>query len=157
VRWRPRSAGFVPALADEARVGRLLGDIPVLGAGAAVAATGFEMYDDMTMKHWSFWEALGRDAPPNLAAIGAEAAVAALPVDSAAVVVGLAGIAGYGIGSYGYELTHVPWSANIHSDGVIGGTIGSFEQAGVATWQNDMFGFYKGGTHDAVSLWHDIF
>ena len=148
----------VPALADEARMGRLLGDIPVLGAGAAVAATGFEMYDDMTTKHWSFWEALGRDAPPNLAAIGAETVVAAtLPIDSTAAVAGLAVVAGYGIGSYGYELAHVPWSATIHMDGVVGGTIESFKQAGVATWQNDMYGLSKNVSHDATRLWHSIF
>jgi uncharacterized protein YukE len=148
----------VPALADEARMGRLLGDIPVLGAGAAVAATGFEMYDDMTTKHWSFWEALGRDAAPNLAAIGAETVVVAtLPIDSTAAVAGLAVVAGYGIGSYGYELSHVPWSATIHMDGVVGGTIESFKQAGVATWQNDMYGLSKSVSHDATRLWHSIF
>src|ERR1035438_3975230 len=148
----------VPALAEETRVGSLLGDIPVLGAGAAVATTGFEMYDDMTTKHWSFWEALGRDAAPNAAGLGAETVVAAtLPIDSTAAVAGVAVIAGYGIGSYGYELAHVPWSATIHQDGVIGGTIESFKQAGVATWQNDMYGLSKSVSHEATRLWHGIF
>jgi uncharacterized protein YukE len=148
----------VPALAEETRLGRLLGDIPVLGAGAAVATTGFEMYDDMTTRHWSFWEALGRDAVPNAAGLGAETVVAAtLPIDSTAAVAGLAVVAGYGIGSYGYELAHVPWSATIHHDGVVGGTIESFKQAGVATWQNDMYGLSKSVSHDATRLWRSIF
>lgn len=151
----------VPALAEEARLGRLLGDIPVLGAGAAVAATGFEMYDDMTTKRWSFWHALAADAPPNLAAIGVEAGVGAALITAdvsvpVGVVAGVTLAAGYGVGSYGYELTHVDWAGNIHHGGVVGGTVESFKDAGVATWQNDMYGFGKGIGHDATSLWHHV-
>ena len=67
-----------------------------LGAGAAVAATGFEMYDDMTTRHWSFWHALAADAPPNLAAIGAETGIGVAAMTSE-VTVPTAAIVGGGL------------------------------------------------------------
>lgn len=155
-------SAVVPALADsDVRIIRLLSDTPLVGVGLAAVVTAIEMDQDMTTRHWSFWHALAADAPPNFIALGVEtlavAGLATLPIDVPTVAIVGAGVAiGYGIGSYGYELTHVDWGANIHQDGVVGGTLESFKDAGVATWQNDLYGLYASAKHPVTSLWHDV-
>ncbi|MGK5642147.1 hypothetical protein ACSNOK_28100 [Streptomyces sp. URMC 126] len=166
--WESRFKGSGPArltineVAERYR-GRGVGSIGKLGAastGLTAAMVGLQMYDDHRTRGWSYGEAFARDAAPAAAGMaigtGVESAIvsasAANPVVAGGVVLGV--VAGYGVGTAGYELTHAHWGSNIHKYGVIGGIEESLGEAGSKWWHNDVEDMGRKIGNTAKSTWH---
>ncbi|KAB7850260.1 hypothetical protein [Streptomyces mobaraensis] len=151
----------------ESRFGRNLGLAGRLGAAGTalnVGMVGLQMYDDHRTNGWSYKEAFARDATPAAVGMavgtGVETGLAGLSAVSlpASLTVGAGVVVGYGVGTFGYELTHkAHWGRNIHEHGVIEGIGYSFADAGKEWWKSDVKGMGKKIGHTAAKAWHGIF
>ncbi|KNB52984.1 hypothetical protein [Streptomyces caatingaensis] len=152
---------------SESYGGKGLGAAGKLGAASTVlnaGMVGLQMYDDMRTRNWSWQEALARDATPAAAGMaagtvveGGLAAATAVSVPASAAV-GLGIVAAYGVGTFGYELTHsAHWGSNIHKYGVVEGIGRSFGDAGKEWVKSDVVGMTKKVGHTAMKAWHGLF
>jgi len=93
------------------------------------------------------------------AALGGLEGWAGRPAPVAAVVAVGGGVAlSYGIGTYGYELTHAGnWEAHIRQDGVISGVGEGFADASSAWWKEDAVGLKDRIGSSAKGLWNSVF
>ncbi|GAA0383397.1 hypothetical protein [Streptomyces luteireticuli] len=137
-----------------------LGSYGAISTGLTGAMVGLQMYDDHRQRGWSWQESFARDATPAAAGMWAGGAMEGLIVGAGAsnpVVAGgvLAGVAvGYGVGTFGYELTHAHWGDNIHKYGVVNGIGHSFGEAADNWWENDAKGMYHKGENAVKGAWH---
>ncbi|MGI5337892.1 hypothetical protein ACQEVS_11070 [Streptomyces sp. CA-181903] len=181
--WQQRVKGSATArvtIGDIAEKYRVRGAGPVVGRFGAVstgltgAMVGLQMYDDHRTRGWSWRESFARDATPAAvgmwAGAGAESLIVGASASNPVVAVGvLGGVAvGYGVGTFGYELTHAHWGDKIHKYGVLKGIGYSIGEAGGKWIDNDLVDMkdktvetakkvgsgIKGGVKKA---WHGIF
>ncbi|GHF45719.1 WXG100 family type VII secretion target [Streptomyces morookaense] len=158
----------VGEIADQFRGGKA-GMVGAVGALSGVL-TGAMVYYQAKEDHekgWSWGEAVAKDGGP--AAVGLVAGVAlegaiAGAAEASAPVVGAAGAVvagvavGYGVGTFGYELTHnAHWGRNIHKDGVVAGIGEGFADAGRAWLDNDWQKMEEKAKNSAKKVWHGVF
>jgi hypothetical protein len=128
-----------------------------------VAATAYNVYDDVHNRGWSVPHAVIADSAATLAGVGAAAGVIALAPEAAPAVA----VAGVGA-AVGYEATEAVtalthdghWGDNIHKYGVVGGIGHSFADAGDAFVKDNVETAKKAGhavAHVATSVWHGVF
>jgi uncharacterized protein YukE len=128
-----------------------------------VAATAYNVYDDVHNRGWSVPHAVVADSAATLAGVGATAGVIALAPEAAPVIA----VAGVGV-AVGYEateavtaLTHEGhWGDNINKYGVADGIGHSLGDAGSAFVKDNVeTGKKLGNTvaHAAGSVWHGVF
>ncbi|MFI0740895.1 hypothetical protein ACH4PU_22830 [Streptomyces sp. NPDC021100] len=150
--WQRRVKGSAAArvsigdIAENYRVrsAGVMGRFGAVSTGLTGAMVGFQMYDDHRNRGWSWRESFARDATPAAAGMwvggAAESAFigasASNPVIAAGVLGGVA--VGYGVGTFGYELTHAHWGDNIHRYGVFRGIGHSIGEASNAWIDNDV-------------------
>jgi len=142
------------------------GPVPVLGVIAAAGLTALQAKEDHD-KGWSWSHAVVADGVANGAGLAAgtaaEIGTVTLFADAppaVAATLGVAGgvLAGYGVGTYGYELTHAAnWGSHITQDGVISGVAEGFSDAGSAWWHNDVTGLGDRVVISAGSVWNSVF
>jgi uncharacterized protein YukE len=166
---------LAPGLADESRMLKFLGDIPVIDVAAAVAGTALQSYDDM--QKGEDWTAIPKELTANVggivAGVAAGVAVGAVVVAGAALigvsapailVIGAGAIVGgavaVGVGDAITNVWHEHWDEDIHKYGVVGGIGSGLANVGTNT-VHDM-GKLATSTGQAISgaassLWHGIF
>ncbi|WP_372407584.1 hypothetical protein [Streptomyces luteireticuli] len=181
--WESRTKGSGPArttigeIAEDYRV-RGAGPLNKLGAASTAltgAMVGLQMYDDHRTRGWSYQEAFARDATPAAAGMAAgawaEGAIIGASASNPMIAVGVVGgvALGYGVGTFGYELTHnAHWGSNIHKYGVVSGIGHSLADAGTAWVDNDLVAMRdktvetakhvgSGIKNGAKKVWHGIF
>jgi len=124
-----------------------------------LAATAYNVYDDVHNGGWSVPNAVVADSAATLTGVGAAAGIIALAPEAAPAVV----VAGVGM-AVGYEateavtaLTHeAHWADNIHKYGLLGGVGHSFADAGSAVVTANVELGEKIGDA-AEHIWHGIF
>ncbi|MBC2878861.1 MULTISPECIES: GumC domain-containing protein [Streptomyces] len=138
-----------------------MGKFGAVSTGLTGAMVGLQMYDDHRTRGWSYKEAFARDATP--AAVGmaagtyAEGVLVGAATSNPAVAAGVVAAVGigYGVGTFGYELTHnAHWGSNIHKYGVVSGIGHSFADAGQAWVDNDVKAMWHKGEDTAKAAWH---
>lgn len=101
---------------------KFLGEVPVIDLAAGGLIGHLQTVDD-TEKGWSVQTARTNDyGAQALGVLGGAAVIAAAPVEApVALVVGGAAIVAWGVGDFGYSVTHQHWSESIHDRGVVSG------------------------------------
>lgn len=158
----------VGEVADQFRGGRT-GAVGAMGALSGVL-TGAMVYCQAGEDHekgWSWGEAAAKDGGPAVAGLATgilvESGVAAIGAAAPPVAVAATGVAagvvlGYGVGTFGYGLTHrAHFSRHIHQDGVIAGIGEGFADAGKAWVDNDVVDMWHKGQNSAKKVWHGLF
>jgi uncharacterized protein YukE len=161
---------LAPGLAEESRMMKFLGEIPVIDVGAAVAGTALQSYDDM--QKGDDWTAIPKEFTANAGGIIAGVAVGAvvvgglvaIGVGSPVILIGAAAIVGgavaVGVGDAITNVWHEHWDEDIHKYGVVGGIGTGLANVGTNTGHD----LVKLGSNTvnavggaATSLWHGIF
>lgn len=141
--------------------GKDISKLKILRAAPLVdlAATAYNVYDDVHNGGWSVPNAVVADSAATLTGVGAAAGIIALAPEAAPAVL----IAGVGVG-VGYEateavtaLTHeAHWADNYHKYGLVDGVGHSFADAGSAFVKANVERGEKIGD-TAKHIWHGIF
>ncbi|WP_414168948.1 WXG100 family type VII secretion target [Streptoverticillium reticulum] len=158
----------VGEIADRFRGGRT-GAVGAMGAlsGVLTGATVYCQAEEDHEKGWSWGEAVAKAGGPAVAGLASgvlvESGVAAIgaaapPVAVAATGVAAGAVLGYGVGTFGYELTHrAHFSRHIHQDGVVAGIGEGFADAGRAWADNDAVDLWHKGQNSARQVWRSLF
>ncbi|MGW1200618.1 WXG100 family type VII secretion target [Streptomyces sp. NPDC002536] len=158
----------VGEIADRFRGGRT-GAVGAMGAlsGVLTGATVYCQAEEDHEKGWSWGESVAKAGGPAVAGLASgilvESGVAAIgaaapPVAVAATGVAAGAVLGYGVGTFGYELTHrAHFSRHIHQDGVAAGIGEGFADAGKAWVDDDAVDMWHKGQSSARQVWRGLF
>lgn len=121
--------------ADTSALNRVLGQIPGLDVVAVTVGTWAQMKYDHE-RGWSWTHALVADGGANLVGVGVELVTAETGP--------FAPLLGYLSSSFVNEWTHnIPWTEDIHDNGVVVGLGLGFIQGTADVWNNDVVGMGK--------------
>ncbi|MEU7165231.1 hypothetical protein AB0A70_11385 [Streptomyces morookaense] len=154
----------VGEIADRFRGGKT-GAMGAMGALSGLL-TGAMVYCQAKEDHekgWSWGEAVAKDGGPAVAGLATGvllegAIVAGAEAVPVAAAVGAGVFVGYGVGTFGYELTHkAHFGRHIHKDGVVAGIGEGFADAGKEWLKNDVNGIVDKAGNSVKSAWHGVF
>lgn len=150
------------------KLGRWVGDLPLIDAGAAVLGTFLGARDDME-KGQGPVEAIAGNAMANIGGLAAGAlagtAVAGLvaggayvgaPVAAVAAGTIVGGVVAIGVGDFATNMFHEHWDEDIRRDGVLGGVADGVGHAASNT-VSDMKDMVTGVGHAISNVWGEIF